>query len=581
MISVSNLSYSAAGRELFRKADFTIEPYAHCALIGANGAGKTTLIDLMLNPDDYLFKGKVIMTEVHNIGYVNQFVEHQKDRAVSVFEYLSEDFETMQREMDALCDRLETAGDVDAVMEQYQNAIDKFTALDGYNYEVNILRRLMTAELEDIKDVCLADISGGEYKLVQIIRQMLRLPDLLVMDEPDVFLDFDNLKGLRELINSYEGTVLVATHSRYLLNHCFDKILQIEDRDIQEFDGTYTEFCLTRLRMKIAMQEISKKESDFIAFEEAVVERLRDDASKHPDLKKGKTLRARVSYVERWKARHVEEPYIESRMPLISLPEVGNTEGKTVLSVESYGVKFDEQLLENVSFEIKAGEKVALVGANGTGKTTLLREIWKGENPSIRIDRDTKVGFLSQFHGETLNEEQTVRQLMDSLGFINEQSAGEYLADYCFEDDILYRPIRTLSGGEKNLLQLVCLSLSGAGLLLLDEPTSHLDLYAQKALEKAVSEYTGAVLMVSHDFYAVTGCMDRVLLFENGTVRAMSGRAFRKMIYKRHFSLDYLDMEQKKKELEAQINASLREGDFEGAKTLCEKLDALTDATEA
>ena len=580
MISVRNLSYSAAGRELFRKADFTIDRNVHCALIGANGTGKTTLIDLMLHPDDYLFKGKVIMTDVHNIGYVNQFVEHRKDRPISVFEYLSEDFEQMQSEMDALCESLETAEDYDAAMEQYQNALDKFTALDGYNCEVNIMHRLMTAGLEGIRDVCLADISGGEYKLVQMIRQMLRLPDLLVMDEPDVFLDFENIKGLKELINSYEGTVLTATHNRYLLNHCFNKILQIEGQYIQEYDGTYTDFCATQLRMKVEMQELSRRESEFIAFEEALVERLRDDASKHPDLKKGRTLRARVSYVERWKARHTEEPYIESRMPVIRLPEVGAAEG-SVLSVEGYGVKFDEQLLENVSFEIKAGEKVALVGANGTGKTTLLRDIYKNDNPAISISPDVKLGFLSQFHGETLNEAQTVWQLMDSLGFVNEQSAEEYLADYCFEEDILSQPIRTLSGGEKNLLQLACIGLSRAELLLLDEPTSHLDIYAQKALEKAVSEYKGTVLTVSHDFYTVTGCMDRVLLFEDGTVRPMSGRAFRKMIYKRHFPLGYLDFEQKKKEFEAQINACLRAGDFEGAKTLCDKLDALIDLMEA
>jgi len=582
MISVTGLSYSVAGRELFRHASFTVDSGVHCALIGSNGTGKTTLIDLLLHPEDYLFKGRVNLEDVHNIGYVNQFVEHQKDRSLTVSEYLAEDFEQLQQRMDGLCAQLETTEDSEKVMTLYQDALDAFIALDGYNYQVNIQRRIRTAGLEQISELALSEISGGEYKLVQIIRQMLRLPDLLVMDEPDVFLDFDNLKGLKNLISTYEGTLLVATHNRYLLNHCFNHILQIEDRYIQEFDGTYTDFCFTQLQMKIVQQELSQKESAFIAFEERVVERMRDDASKYPDLKKGKTLHARVSYLERWKARHVEEPYIESRKPVIRLPDVPEKQG-CILTVDDYGISFDENtpLLKEVRFSIQAGEKVALVGANGTGKTTLLRALWKNESTSVSLSPDVKVDFLSQFHGETLEEEQTVGQLMQTMGFVNDQSAAEYLSGYCFEEELLYRPVRTLSGGEKNLLQLARLGRSDADLLLLDEPTSHLDLYAQKALEKAISEYRGTVIMVSHDFYAVTDCMDHILLAENGTIRKMSGRAFRKMIYKNHFSQSYLELELKKKELEEQVNTALRSSDYETAKQICVRLEEVIEKLEA
>ena len=575
MIQVDNLSYSLPEKVLYKNASFTIEDRRHCALIGSNGCGKTTLIDLMLHRDDYICSGKVKLSDVNRVSYVNQFVVHQKDRSISVYDYLCEDFVQMQAEMDRLCEELETAEDSDAAMELYQQKLDEFMAIDGYDHEVNILKQLKAAGLEALRDTDLCVISGGEYKLIQILRQMLRLPDLLIMDEPDVFLDFENLNSLRILINSYPGTILAATHNRYLLNNCFDKILQIENSEIQEYDGSYIDFCLTQLQMKIAMQELSKKEADFISYEEAVVERMRDDATKHDSLKKGKTLHARVSYIERWKARHIKEPYIESRMPDIRLPDIDEEldPSENAISVENYSVSFSKPLLENVSFELKPGDKAALVGANGTGKTTLLRDIWHADKDSITVSDALRTSFLSQFHSETLDESLTIWEYMQTLGFEVRAQAEEYLEAYCFDEDVLDRRICHLSGGEKNLLQLAGISTTDSSLLLLDEPTSHLDLRAQIALENAVLNYKGTVLMVSHDFYTIANCMDYVLFAENNTIRKMSLRAFRKMIYKRHFPADYLELEQRKKELEIQINTALKASDYELAKSICVKLE--------
>ena len=575
MIKATNLSYSLADRYLFRGASFTIENGSHTVLIGSNGVGKTTLIDLLLHPDEYLFEGKILKESIQRTGYVNQFVEHEKERSINVYNYLCEDFKQLQDRLDKLCEDLES----DEAMDEYQRLIDEFTAIDGYNHEANVRKELKTAGLEDIADVQLSDISGGEYKLVQIIRRMLLQPDILVMDEPDVFLDFNNLKGLRDLINSYPGTILTATHNRYLLNNCFDKVLQIENQFIQEYNGSFIDFSFTMLQMKIALQETSLKESNFIAFEEGVVDRLRDEASKHPDLKKGKTLRARVSYLERWKTRHVDMPYVDDRMPSITFPEVEKDGGaEYAVRVTDYSVSFGKPLLENVSFTVLPGEKVALVGSNGTGKTTLLMDIFNRANSSISVHPDMKAAFLSQFHGETLNENQSVWDYAQTLGFVREKDAAEYLENYCFDKDILYHRISALSGGEKNLLQLAGIGMSDCNLLLLDEPSSHLDLRSQKALEKAVNAYNGTVIMVSHDFYCITECTDCVLIAENNTVRRMSGRAFRKMIYKRYFDFNYLDLEQKKKELEAQINAALKASDYIRARSVCAELEAVVDA---
>ena len=252
-------------------------------------------------------------------------------------------------------------------------------------------------------------------------------------------------------------------------------------------------------------------------------------------------------------------------------------EEKVVLTVSGYDVTFDETILENVSFELKAGEKVAIVGANGTGKTTLLRDIFKNTHPAIRIGEDVEIGFLSQLHGEMLDESKTVYEEFEDLGFEKKTDIYHYLKEYCFEEETLTQKIGQLSGGEKNLLQLAKIAVGNANLLLLDEPTSHLDTYSQIALEKAVENYKGAVLMVSHDFYNIVNCADYLLFVDEKTMRPMRIRSFRKKIYDNHFSKDYLELEQKKKELETRISGYLKAKDMKNAKKLCEQLEGIIE----
>lgn len=574
MIQADTLYFAYPGNVLYNDISFTIADGSHCVLIGSNGTGKTTLIDLMLHPEKYLFDGKLIKEGVDRVGYVSQFIRHEKDRDITVFDYLREDFVKMEEEQDALCAEMETSEDYEAVMERYQAALDEYDAIDGYNHAVNIYQQLKLAGLKHLENVSVAQVSGGEYKLLQVIRQMLRLPGLLVMDEPDVFLDFENLRGLRDLINHYKGTLLVVTHNRYLLNHCFDKVLHLENQELREYEGPYIDYQLQQTRMKVEMQEANAKAEEWIQFQIEIADRLRERAEMVDSSANGRSLRARVSYIEHLKMWKTPKPFLEPREPKIALPVLEEeNQPETVLSVNDYSVAFDEPLLENVSFDIKKGEKVALVGANGTGKTTLLRDIWKNQSDSITIHEGVEPAFLSQLYGEMLNEDNTIMDEFYDAGFGIPAEIEEYLASYCFPEDTMKKKISTLSGGEKNLLQLAKIGKGHANLLLLDEPTSHLDLYAQAALEKAVQAYKGAVLMVSHDFYSVANCVDRVLLVEKGGIRPMSARAFRKMIYKNHFNKDYLELEQRKKELELKIESLLKQNDYKTAKELCDKLE--------
>ncbi len=595
MVTVENLTFSYLDKDLYKQISFALCDGQHCALIGSNGTGKTTLIDMLIHPDNYLYDGKITKDEHLRIGYVSQVSKSNKDKEITVFDFLSEDFVKNQAENIRLCEEMATAENLEAVYEEYQKVLDEFQAMDGEHYESNIRKQLKIAGLANLENLELAKLSGGEFKLIQIIRQMIVQPGLLIMDEPDVFLDFHNLNGLRDLINSYPGTLLVVTHNRYLLNHCFDKILHLENADIQEFDGGYVDYNLALLLKKIEQQELAARDAEEIERTRKMVERLRTDATMIDNATKGRALKAKATQLARLEARRIKEPFINIRQPKIRLPEledaVCTVEGKAdvqaeevsvhdkkcLLKVENYKITFDELLLEQVSFEIREGEKVAIVGPNGTGKTTLLREIYAKSSPSIWLSDEAEIGFLSQIHGETLNETNNVYQEMETIGFETNAQAEEYLADYSFDEEHLNSKIEVLSGGEKNLLQLAKISAGNANLLLLDEPTSHLDTYAQIALEKALAEYKGAVLMVSHDFYSIADSMDYVLFVENRTVRKMRIRSFRKMIYENHFSKDYLELEQQKVQLETRIENCLRVSDYESAKKISEELEMVVE----
>lgn len=576
MIKAEKLSYSFPTKDLYNKVSFSIEENQHAVLIGSNGTGKSTLVQILLNPDDFLFEGKVKTNINGRIGYVSQFETHEKERDITVFDFLAEDFVALQAEMTAVCAEMETAEDFDALMERYQQILDESMAVDADHYDSNIHKELKTAGLSDKADLSISVISGGEYKLLQVIRQMLRKPALLVMDEPDAFLDFENLNGLKNLINGYQGTLLVVTHNRYLLNHCFDKILHLEGADIQEFEGNFIEYNYALLAKKIELQEKAAGQQAEIERNQKVVERMRETATKMTNAALGRSLHARVSYLERLEARKIKDPFVEMRQPEIVLPTVAEQEPADILTVQGYSISYEDTLLENICFSLKSNEKVALVGANGTGKTTLLRDIFRNENEAITLAPEAEVGFLSQVQVEMLNENNTIYEELEDA-FATRAELEDYLEKYCFDADMLANKIQILSGGEKNLLQLAKIGRGNANFLILDEPTNHLDTYAQLALEKAINEYQGAVLMVSHDFYNIVNCADYILFVEDKDIRKMRTRTFRKMIYENHFKKDYLELEQKKKELEQRIDGYLRSHDFESAREVCEQLEIVIE----
>ena len=398
MIKFDKVSYSFPQKDLYTDVSFTIEEGQHCAFIGASGSGKSTLIDIIMDPEKYVFDGNVEMEPSLKIGYVSQFSQRDKDKETTVFEYIAEEFIKLENE--------------------------------------------------------------------------------------------------------------IATYNA--------------------------------------------------------------------DASRGRALKARVKIQERLEANRIKHPFVDIKQPYINLETNNEIEEEIIaLKTDDLGISFDEVLLQNVNFEIKSNDKVAIIGTNGVGKTTLLKQIFKNNNDAIKIDENIKLAYLSQMQSEVVNESNTILQEFYDVGFETYGEIRRYLGRYGFSSDILTQKIESLSGGEKNILQLAKVSASKANMLLMDEPTSHLDIYSQMALEKAISNYKGAILMISHDYHFIVNCADYVLLIEDKTIRKMSMRKFRKMIYANHFDKDYLQIEEKKKALEMDIASLLRDTDFERARSLSEKLEEI------
>lgn len=580
MIQAEKLSYGFPQKELFAKVSFTLEDGHHCAFIGTSGSGKSTLVDIIMDPEEYMYDGKLTIDPNCRIGYISQFSDFEYDDTTTVFEYIAEGFIALQQRLDAICTELETATFIDELLKDYQETLDAFDAVDGNDYESNINKKLNLANLNKLRDMPVAKLSGGEFKLVQVIKEMLTVPTLLIMDEPDVFLDFENTNALKDLINAHKGMLLVITHNRYLLNHCFNKVLHLEDKDIQEFEGTYPDYTFSLLQQKIEQQEQSVKDDEEIERNELLIHQLRVISSSNADESRGRALHARVKIQERLMANRIKAPFVDIKQPNIDFPTLDEVPTGLAVTLKELNISFNETLLKDVCLEINASDKFALIGANGSGKTTLLREIYKGENPAITIHEGVELAYLSQKNEEMLDVNRTIVDEALESGFNSLQAIRTHFAAYGFNDDISHQKIELLSGGEKNILQLAKVAATKANFLLLDEPTSHLDTYSQLALEKAIKAYKGGILMVSHDYYTIANCMDYVLLIEDKGIRRVSMRKFRKSIYEDHFDLDYLHLEEKRKALETQIELALQDTDFKKAKELCEDLAELIEANQ-
>ncbi|MCH7984121.1 MAG: ABC-F family ATP-binding cassette domain-containing protein [Chloroflexi bacterium] len=523
--SVNNITAQYAGQDVLKGVSFEINAGEKLGLIGANGSGKTTLLRVLLGqegPGD----GNVTVAAGTRIGYVPQYVEGEDDEFV--MDWLLAGYvalgEALRRSEQTLA--AAEPDDVEAAMKAYQEARDNYDRVDGDHRPEKAQKVLDSLGLEGIQDQTLRTLSGGEKNVLSLALALLDDPDFLVLDEPGNHLDFKGLAWLEEFLINFKGAVLIVSHNRHTLDRVVQGILTLEDGRVKRYEGGYSTYRATHLRELVAQQADYSANQKRLAQLEALVKRLELTARARPSMDAGKRLRARRSQLSREEAQAVEKPTMGvSAIDAEFATE--RTRANIVLQLRGYSKAFgDLSLLENVDLDITSGERVAIVGPNGSGKTTLLRDIvaegaW--ENEVIRIGPSIRTGYAAQ-QQEVLDGDRTIlAEMMASPPESNETVAFALLRNFLFTRDDLRKRVSDLSGGERNRLQLAALMKLKPNFLILDEPTNHLDIPAREAVEDALADYVGTILVVSHDRYFLDKVVDRVIELEDRDLVSFEG----------------------------------------------------------
>ena len=496
---------------------FHIEDHEKAALVGPNGAGKSTLLKMIvgeLSPD----RGDVILTKGKTLGYLAQ---HQDmSGSATIYEEVrlaKADLIEMERQIRSIEQELPSLeGEaLSARLETYNRLMAEFERQNGYAYEseiTGVLKGLGFTEDDFSKPV--STLSGGQKTRVSLGKLLLTKPDILLLDEPTNHLDLTSIAWLETYLLNYQGAVLIVSHDRYFLNRVVTKVLEIELGQLSTYLGNYTEYAAKKQQVREARLKEYLKQQQEIKHQEAVIEKLRS-------FNREKSIRraeSREKMLE--KMTPVEKPMeINTQIQLTLEPSC--ISGNDVLKVEHLSKSFPNQtLFQDISFEIKRGEHVAVIGDNGTGKTTLLKilnEVLPADGGTFILGTNVHIGYYDQEH-HVLNMEKTIfDEISDAYPSLTGTRIRNMLAAFLFTGDDVFKRIKDLSGGERGRVSLAKLMLSEANFLILDEPTNHLDITSKEILEKALNDYTGTILYVSHDRYFINQTATRILDLVNQT----------------------------------------------------------------
>jgi len=510
--SFHNVSAHFGSQIVLDGVSLQIDDSEKLGLIGRNGSGKTTLLNVLTGSVEPT-SGSVVVPSATAVGYVPQYIDAHDD--VTVQDYLLEDYYRTANDLRRAEQALESVNEANTTraLNAYQRALDAYDRMDGDRFVDEARSMLASMGLEGKDTQQIGSLSGGEQNVLSLTRALLSKPDLLLLDEPGNHLDFLGMAWLEDFLLRFRGAVLVVSHNRYLLDRVASGILELENGRVTRYAGNYSAYRAQRLRGLLSQQ------SDYIANQkrldrlEALVKRFEQIARVNSDPAWGRRLRARRSQLEREKRQAVEKPEFDTsaiRTRFDSAP----TRANIAVQVRGYTRGYDDDLLfEEAEMEVNGGETVALVGANGTGKSTLLRDIvekgaWDAEH--VRVGPSMKIGYSAQ-HQETLDDGQTVVQQLREAAPMSTQAAFVLLSALLFDREDMDKLVGDLSGGERNRLQIARLMATKPNLLILDEPTNHMDIQSQEAVEEALEEFQGTLLVVSHDRYFLDKLAERVI----------------------------------------------------------------------
>lgn len=514
---VDKIAKSFGVHDIFKDVSFMVEKGEHIGLVGVNGSGKTTLLRCLLEPS-YIDSGSIRFEPGISVGYVQQGFTDIKG---TIWEFMLQscpEILRLREELQRLETEVSTATDdvLETIMEEYTRVTKRYEYLDGYHYENRIKRVLIgLGYTEDWWEQDAATLSGGQKTRLMLAAALVRNPDFLILDEPTNHLDIVMTQWLEAYLREFKGGLLVVSHDRAFLDNVAVRILEMEAGRLQSFKGNYSRYLEQKAIQTATLEAAYAAQQDYIARTEAYIRRFKAGI-------KSKMARGRQSQLNRLERMDAPVKNEEFELRLPPATECADR----VLIMEDLSIGYGEKVLaQGINITLRRGEKAALLGANGTGKTTLLKTILGEVQPlkgKAKIGNRVQIGYFSQSY-ERLNPKQTLLEnFVMEYGFTEERTRS-MLGGMLFHGDDVFKEIGTLSGGQKARLVLLKLVLDGANCLVLDEPTNHLDIMAREAVEAALTAFDGTVLVVSHDRYFINEVADRIWEIEDGQLKDYKG----------------------------------------------------------
>ena len=518
ILSCQNISKSFGTDEILKNVSFHIEENEKAAVVGINGAGKSTLLKIIMkqeNPDE----GEVTLAKDKTIGYLAQYqdvsghhtiYEEVLDSKRDIIE-MEERLRDMETQMNTLSGEA-----LEQLLDTYHKLSHEFEQVNGYAYRsevTGILKGLGFTEEEFDKKM--SELSSGQKTRVSLGKLLVTKPDILLLDEPTNHLDIESIRWLETFLMNYKGAVLIVSHDRYFLDRVVSKVVEIFQHKGYVYQGNYSDYAKKKAAIRAAMIKQYYNQQREIRHQEEVIAKLKS-FNREKSIKRAESREKLLDKIER-----IEKP-TEDNTDIRIVLEPNVVSGNDVLKVEGLAKAFQPlQLFSGINFEVKRGERVALIGNNGTGKTTILKiinELISPDAGTVTLGSNVHIGYYDQEHQQLHMEKTIFDEIADDYPNLNNTKVRNVLAAFLFTDDDVYKRIEDLSGGERGRVALAKLMLSDANFLILDEPTNHLDITSKEILEEALKSYTGTVFFVSHDRYFINQTATRILELTGETV---------------------------------------------------------------
>ena len=543
ILACQNISKSYVGNDVLKNVNFHIEKNDKCGIVGINGAGKTTLLRIILGEEE-ADSGNVVIARDVRMGYLSQNQDTELDNTI---------YGAMQEakkyiiEMEARIRQLEqemegkTEDELAPILEAYNRLSTQYDRENGYAYESEITGVIagLGFSKEDY-DRPIASLSGGQKMRVALGRLLLSHPDIIILDEPTNHLDMSSISWLEGYLAAYPGAVIVVSHDRYFIDKITNKIIEIDQGVSGIYNGSYSYYSEEKAKRRQAEMNAYIKQQAEIAHEEAVITKLKQ-FNREKSIKRAESREKKLDKIER--IDKPTETITDMRLKLEPVCE----SGEDVLLVENLAKAYGEnKLFEELGMDIKRGEHVALIGGNGTGKTTILKIIARKlakDAGNVTLGAKVRVGYFDQEHHDLDVNKSIFDEMSDSFPDMNNTRIRNVLAAFLFTGEDVFKKIGDLSGGERGRLSLAKLMLSPANFLILDEPTNHLDIPSKEILEDALKDYTGTVLYVSHDRYFINKTATRILeLRENVLTNFVGDYDYYEENRDHHFAVQHPDL---------------------------------------